>query len=97
VFAGGGVAFTPIDDEGHGKLVSFQLGASYEHTSREEQSGAPVLLSGGNGAFLHPSFVFDIGTHLQIFNLVSLPVTQTWRDPNDRQRFRFGSGAIFKL
>jgi len=97
VFAGAGVAVTPIDDEDHGKLLSFQLGTSYEETSREGENGAPVNVSGGTGVFLHPSLVFDIGTHIQIFNLVSLPVTQDWRDPNDRQRFRFGSGAIFKL
>ena len=97
VFTGAGLAFTPVDDEEHGKLLSFQLGASYEETSRETEAGAPVNLSGGTGVFMHPSLVFDIGTHIQIFNLVSLPVTQNWRDVNDRQRFRFGSGAIFKL
>ncbi len=97
VFAGGGVAWTPIDDEDHGKLFSLQLGASHETTSREHAVGASVDLTGGRGTFVHPTVVFDIGTHVQIFNLLSLPVSQDWRDPNDRQRFRFGSGAIFKL
>ena len=97
VFAGGGVAWTPLDDEDHGKLFSLQLGASHETTSREHEMGAPVDLSGGRGTFVHPTVVFDIGTHVQIFNLLSLPVSQNWRDPDDRQRFRFGSGAIFKL
>ncbi len=97
VFAGGGVAWTPIDDESEGKLLSLQLGASYERTTREHEDGVPLELSGGQGTFLHPTVVFDIGTHVQIFNLVSLPVSQAWRNGDDRQRFRFGSGAIFKL
>ena len=97
LFAGGGLAFTPIDDEEHGKLLSFQLGASYEETSREEESGVPVVLSGGRGTFVHPALVFDIGTHVQILNVVSVPVSQDWRNANDRQRFRLGIGAIFRL
>lgn len=97
LFAGGGLAFTPIDDEEHGKLLSLQFGASYEKTSREEESGVPVVLSGGRGTFVHPALVFDIGTHVQIFNLLSVPVSQSWRNADDRQRFRFGSGVIFKL
>jgi len=34
---------------------------------------------------------------VQLFNLLSVPVFQNWRTIDDRQRFRFGSGAIFKL
>ncbi|PYR74971.1 MAG: hypothetical protein DMF87_21540 [Acidobacteria bacterium] len=97
VFAGGGVAWTPIDNEAEGKLFSLQLGGSYERTTREHEAGEPIELSGGRGTFLHPTVVFDIGTHVQMFTIFSLPVAQSWRDPNDRQRFRFGSGAIFKL
>jgi hypothetical protein len=97
VFAGGGIAWTPVDDEARGKLLSLQLGTSYEHTTREREGGVPIEQSGGRGTFLHPTVVFDIGTHVQIFNIVSLPIAQSWRDPDDRQRFRFGSGAIFKL
>jgi hypothetical protein len=88
---------TPVDDEARGKLLSLQLGTSYEHTTREREGGVPIEQSGGRGTFLHPTVVFDIGTHVQIFNIVSLPIAQSWRDPDDRQRFRFGSGAIFKL
>src|SRR5882672_6513842 len=57
VFVGGGLAFTPIDDEEHGKLFSLQLGASYERTTREHEAGIPVELSGGDGFFLHPTVV----------------------------------------
>lgn len=97
IFTGAGVAWTPVDDEDNGKLFSLQLGASYETTTREREGGLPVERTGGRGTFVHPTVVFDIGTHVQMFNIVSLPVAQSWRDPNDRQRFRFGSGAIFKL
>jgi hypothetical protein len=97
LFVGGGLAFTPLDDEEHGKLLSFQIGASYEETSQEEEGGVPILLSGGHGTFVHPAFVFDIGPHVQIVNLLSVPISQSWRSLNDRQRFRFSSGAIFTL
>ena len=97
LFAGGGVAWTPIDNEAEGKLFSLQLGGSYERTTRAHEDGMPIELSGGRGTFLHPTVVFDIGTHVQVFTIFSLPVAQSWRDLDDRQRFRFGSGAIFKL
>src|SRR5262249_49190932 len=97
VFAGGGLAWTPIDNESEGKLLSLQLGASYERTTREREERLPVALSGGSGTVLHPTVVLDIGGHVQMFGIVSVPVAQSWRNPDDRQRWRFGSGAILKL
>jgi hypothetical protein len=97
MFTGGGFAYTPIDDEEHGKLFSVQLGVSYERTFKSEENGLPVLDSGSNGVFVHPGVVFDINDKVQFFGLVSLPVSQGYNSTVDRQRFRLGSGMIWIL
>jgi hypothetical protein len=38
-----------------------------------------------------------VNQHVQFFALGSLPITQDWRAAEDRQRFRFGAGAILIL
>ena len=96
-FAGGGLAYTPIDDEEHGKLFSLQLGLSYERMFQSEDNGLIVADSGASGVFIHPGVVFDIGPTVQMFGLVSLPLTQTYNSIVDRQRFRFGTGIIWIL
>jgi len=96
-FAGGGLAYTPIDDEEHGKLFSLQLGLSYERTFQSEENGLIVADSGSSGVFIHPGVVFDITSTLQAFGLVSLPLTQTYNSIVDRQRFRVGTGIIWIL
>ena len=96
-FAGGGIAYTPIDDEEQGKLLSFQLGISYERTFQAEENGAVVADSGASGAFIHPGLVFDISPTVQVFTLVSLPLAQQYNSIIDRQRFRFGTGIIWML
>jgi hypothetical protein len=96
-FAGGGVAYTPIDDEEHGKLFSLQLGMSYERTFQSEENGVPVADSGSSGVFIHPGIVFDITPTVQMFGLVSLPLTQQFNSIVDRQRFRVGTGIIWIL
>ena len=97
MFTGGGLAYTPIDDEEHGKLFSLQLGLSYERTFVSEDNGLPVLDSGSTGVFIHPGVVFDITQNLQFFGLVSLPLSQDYNSIVDRQRFRFGTGVIWIL
>ena len=96
-FAGGGVAYTPIDDEARGRLLSFQLGISYERTFQSEENGVPVTDSGSSGVFIHPGIVFDLTPTLQMFGLVSLPLTQQFNSIVDRQRFRLGTGIIWIL
>ena len=44
--------------------------------------------SGGSGVFIHPGVVFSIAPTLQMFGLVSLPMSQQWNSVVDRQRFR---------
>jgi hypothetical protein len=97
MFAGGGFAYTPIDDEDAGKLFSLQVGMSYERTFQEETDGVPVPESGASGVFMHPGLVVAASPNVQIFGLVSLPLTQQWRSLDDRQRFRLGTGVIWIL
>jgi len=97
MFAGGGLAYTPIDDEARGKLFSLQLGVSYERTFASEVDGVPQADSGSSGVFIHPGIVFSTTGNLQFFGLVSLPLTQQWNSIVDRQRFRLGTGIIWIL
>jgi hypothetical protein len=96
-FAGGGLAYTPIDEEEKGKLFSLQIGVSYERTFASEESGLVIADSGGSGVFVHPGVVFSVTPALQFFGLVSLPVSQQWNSVVDRQRFRLGTGIIWIL
>jgi hypothetical protein len=97
MFAGGGIAYTPIDDEARGKLFSLQLGLSEERTFASEENGLPLAESGASGVFMHPGIVFSMSPSLQFFGLVSLPLTQQYNSIVDRQRFRLGTGIIWIL
>src|SRR5215831_11213612 len=96
-FAGGGIAYTPIDNEERGKLFSLQLGISHEVTFQSEENGVPVADSGSSGVFIHPGIVFEFTPSVQFFALVSLPLTQQFNSITDRQRFRVGTGIIWIL
>ena len=97
VFVGAGGAWTPLDDAQTGRLFSVQVGLSHERTFAQKLNGAALPNSGGSGVFVHQGIVWGANEHLQIFTLLSLPVTQDWRGPADRQRFRLGAGAILIL
>ena len=97
VFTGAGAAWTPIDDTRTGRLFSVQVGLSHERTFAQETEGANLLDSGGSGVFVHQGLVWGLNARVQVFGLLSLPVTQEWRAPQDRQRFRLGAGAILVL
>jgi hypothetical protein len=96
-FAGGGIAYTPIDDDAKGKLFSLQLGISREQTFASEEHGVALADSGASGIFMHPGIVFSVNPAVQFFGLVSLPLTQQWNSLVDRQRFRVGTGVIWIL
>ncbi len=93
VFGGGGIAYTPIDEES--RLFSLQLGISWERTFASELNGVALGDSGGSGVFLQPGVVFQFTSRAQFFALVSVPVTQQWNSADDHQRFRLGSGIIW--
>ena len=94
VFVGTGGAWTPVDNLASGRLVSLQLGLSHERTFAQQANGVERLNSGGTGIFLHQGVVLGVNERIQIFALVSLPIQQRWRAPEDRQRFRIGAGTI---
>lgn len=97
VFVGVGGAWTPIDDVQTGRLLSVQVGLSHEQTFAQELNNLALPDSGGSGLFLHEGVVWGANEHAQVFALLSLPVTQDWRGPADRQRFRLGAGVILIL
>jgi len=97
MFAGGGIAYSPLDDEARGRLFSLQLGLSEERTFSSEEHGLPLPDSGASGVFVHPGIVFSMSPSLQFFGLVSLPLTQQYNSVVDRQRFRVGTGIIWIL
>jgi hypothetical protein len=97
MFAGTGVAWTPIDDDRRGKLFSVQVGLSYEETFAAQVNGVSVADSGTSGILLHPGLVFSTTSSVQVFGLVSLPLSQQWNSLVDRQRFRIGTGVIWIL
>jgi hypothetical protein len=94
IFTGGGIAYTPIDDDAKGHLFSMQLGLSYERTFPVEELGQPLPDSGSHGVFIHPGIVFSTNPRWQYFGLVSLPLRQTYNSIDDRQLFRLGFGVI---
>ena len=94
VFVGTGGAWTPFDNLQTGRLVSLQVGLSHERTFAQRQNGAALPNSGGSGLFVHEGLVLGLNEHVQLFALLSLPVSQQWRAPEDRQRFRLGAGTI---
>ena len=95
LFLGGGMAYTPFDDPARERLISLQLGLSYELYARSTIAGAPVPDSGGRGLYLHPTLVWGPGGHILLFTSTSLPVFEDYRNTADNNRWRVGAGIIF--
>ena len=95
-FTGGGLAYTPWDDPATERLVSFQLGASYEMYFRDRVDGIPQE-TGGRGILVHPTFVWGTGGGVLLFALVTLPLTQRYRSDDQEERWRVGTGVILLL
>src|SRR5207302_5526002 len=95
LFLGNGIAYTPNEDMKTGKLISYQLGFSFEQTYMDRNIGQPVFGSGGNQALLHPTSVYSPGHGLLFFGVVSIPVYRNMRDTSQQDRFRVGSGVIY--
>jgi hypothetical protein len=93
-FLGGGVGWT-VHDDGLGRLVTLNVGVSHEKTFKEARNGAVVDDSGGSGVFVHPTVLIGVNDRLMLFGQTSVALTQTWRDPGSRERFRVGTGVIF--
>jgi hypothetical protein len=96
LFLGGGMAYTPFDDPVREKLISLQLGVSYEIYARDTEAGAAVAASGGRGLYVHPTVVWGPGGRILVFAMTSLPVVETYRDAADNNRWRVGAGVVFR-
>ena len=95
LFLGGGMAYTPFDDPARERLVSLQLGLSYEIYARSTESGALIPDSGGRGLYLHPTVVWGPGGRILLFAMTSLPAFEDYRNMADNNRWRVGLGIIF--
>jgi len=95
LFLGGGLAYTPFEDHHTGRLLSYQLGISYEIYGADDLASGKDLTTGGTGLLLHPTAVYSPGQHVLLFVQVSAPVWQQYRTELDRDRFRVGAGIIY--
>jgi hypothetical protein len=93
LFLGGGVGYAIVASPD--RLLSAQLGASYERRFHDRISGEPVLKSGGRAVLLSPTLVAGFGDHWQVFAMASLPVYGTASDPDISERWRAGLGIIY--
>jgi hypothetical protein len=96
-FTGAGIAYTPIDDDAKGHLLSMQLGVSYEKTFAMQELGKPLTDTAATATMLHPGLVFQTNPRFQYFAIVSLPLSQEFGSLDYRQRFRLGFGTIIML
>jgi hypothetical protein len=96
-FFGASGAWTPIDNMETGRVLSFQLGASHETTTRERLNGVPLDDTGGRAIVVHPTVTWGLNKQLLVFALTSIPVSQRWSNASDEQQFRVGLGTIFKF
>jgi hypothetical protein len=97
LFLGGGLAWTPFDNPSTERLLSFQAGFSHELYFQDAISGATVSDTGGWGTLVHPTVVWGPGGRVLLFGTTSFPVAQSYRDPADEDRWRFGVGVIWLL
>jgi hypothetical protein len=95
VFAGGGVAWTPLDADN--QLFSLQLGLSHETTFDERLNGVHLSETGRSGVFAHPTVLYDLSQRVLFFGQTTFPIHQTYGDVNNRERFRIGAGVIVKV
>jgi hypothetical protein len=95
LFLGGGVAWTPVDEEA--RIFSLQLGVSHETTFDERLNGAPLPQTGGSGLFAHPTVLLGRSQRVLFFGQTALAMHQDWDDVADRERFRVGAGVIVKI
>ncbi|TLY37051.1 MAG: hypothetical protein E6K60_06015 [Nitrospirae bacterium] len=95
IFVGGGLAYTPGEDVTTGKLISYQVGWSYETYLRNRVAGAGDPNTGGKELLVHPTLVYSPGHGVVFFGLVSVPVWRDFKDPVEQDRFRLGTGVIY--
>lgn len=96
-FLGAGIAWTPLDDEPNGRLLSVQCGVSHERTWREVVAGVPRADTGGWAVMAHPTVVVAAGPRTLLYATAAVPMADRWRQAADRERFRVGAGTVIRL
>jgi hypothetical protein len=96
-FLGAGLAWTPVDDESAGRLLSVQFGLAHERTWRAEAGGVPLDDTGGWALMAHPTVVFAASPRTLVFVSFSAPLADEWRNPVERERFRVGAGTVVRF
>jgi hypothetical protein len=94
-YVGSGLAYTPWDDPSTERLVSLQLGVSYELETADTQDGRDVPGTGGWAVLAHPTLVWGPGGHVLLFALASLPMVQRRESPEIEEGWRVGAGVIY--
>ncbi len=94
LFLGGGLAYTPVDDQ---NILSFQLSFSYETYFADVVNGEIDNQTGGRGFIVHPTVYYSPGYNVSFFGVVSLPAWQSYADPTAQDRFRIGTGVIYQF
>jgi hypothetical protein len=95
VILGAGAAFTPNEDFASGRLISYQVAASFEHYSRDQLDGQPEPRSGGDELLVHPTVTYSPGHDLLFFGMASLPIWRDFRDPAAQDAYRLGFGTVY--
>jgi hypothetical protein len=94
-FVGGGMAYTPGENFKTGRLVSYQLGISFEAYLKDQINGSPDAGTGGQELLLHPTVVWSPGHRVLFFGVVSVPAWRDFRNTSSQDRFRVGFGTVF--
>jgi hypothetical protein len=95
LFVGGGAAWTPFDDPKTERLLSLQLGASYETYFQSRQNGTALPGTGGSGLYSHLTTVWGPGGQTLLFATLSLPVVQDYPNPAEANNWRAGAGLVY--
>jgi hypothetical protein len=95
VFFGGGLAYTPNEDFGTGRLFSYQAGWSFEYYARDQVERRSDPNTGGHEFLLHPTFVYSPGHALLFFAMASVPISRDFKDVAAQDAHRFGTGVLY--
>lgn len=92
LFAGAGLAYTPIETEKH--MMSFQIGASYEVGLTNRLSGEPSQ-GGFQRLMFTPATVMGVHPKVQLLGYGGLPLRQSAMQAEDRMHWRLGVGVSY--
>lgn len=96
-FLGGGFTYTPWRGSRGSQFLSLQMGYSYEIYMTNTDAGIQDLQSGGQQFLLHPTIVWGPGESLQLFTVVSLPLSRNFNSAAEQDRWRYGLGINYLL